>query len=216
MSSFLGWRQAFKSVMRRDHSQSSAGPVRTMNCDRRFFEHVLQHVLAGAAVGAMTLGNPALAADLPVKAPQFRPAFDWSGFYIGGHTGYSRGSSSAVLTDPLLAASSGTFSGVIGGVQGGYNVRLPSGLLLGVEADLTFPNYLTSNSITSRLTTARSDVLEQWDYVGTARGRIGYANGHWLAYATGGLAYAGERFLSSLAVGDGEKDIHHRLGWAAG
>ena len=41
------------------------------------------------------------------------------------------------------------FGGVIGGVQAGYNVRLPSGLLLGVEADLTFPNYLTSNSIVS-------------------------------------------------------------------
>ncbi len=183
-----------------------------MNCTRL----ILQHVLAGTAVGAMTLASPALAADLPVKALQFRPAFDWSGFYIGGHTGYGRGASSAVLTDPLLAASSGNFGGVIGGVQAGYNVRLPSGLLLGVEADLTFPNYLTSNSIVSRLTTARSDVTEQLDYVGTARGRIGYANGHWLAYATGGLAFAGERFLNSPAVGDEEKDIHRRLGWAAG
>src|SRR5216117_434739 len=135
--------------MRRDHGQSSAGPVGTMNRDRRF----LQHVLAGAALGAMALASHALAADLPVKAPQFRPAFDWSGFYIGGHTGYGRGASSAVLTDPLLAASSGTFGGVIGGVQAGYNVRLPSGLLLGVEADLTFPNYLPSNSNVSRLTT---------------------------------------------------------------
>ena len=161
-----------------------------MNCDRRFSEHVLQLVLAGAALGAMTLASPALAADLPVKAPQYRPAFDWSGFYIGGHTGYSRGASSAVLTDPFLAAStsSGTFSGLIGGVQGGYNVRLPSGLLLGVEADLTFPNYLTSNSIVSRLTTANSDVTHQLDYVGTVRGRIGYTSGPWLAYATGGLA----------------------------
>jgi high affinity Mn2+ porin len=183
-----------------------------MNRDRRF----LQHVLAGATVGATALASPAGAADLPVKAPQFRPAFDWSGFYIGAHTGYGRGSSSAVLTDPQIAASSGTFGGVIGGVQAGYNVRLPSGLLLGVEADLSFPNVLASNSIASRLTTARSDVTEQWDYVGTARGRIGYTNGPWLAYATGGLAFTGERFINSPAVGDEEKDIHLRLGWAAG
>src|SRR5436309_2963177 len=112
MTSFLGWRRAFKSVMRRDHSQFSAGPVRAMNRDRR----LLQHVLAGAAAGAIMLASPALAADLPVKAPQYRPAFDWSGFYIGGHTGYSRGASSAVLTDPLIAATSNIFSGVIGGV----------------------------------------------------------------------------------------------------
>src|SRR5947207_3989874 len=212
MSSFLGWRRAFKSVMRRDHSQISAGPVRTMTCDRR----LLQHILAGAAAGALTLAGPALAADLPVKAPQFRPAFDWSGFYIGGHTGYSRGSSSAVLTDPLLAASSGTFSGVIGGVQAGYNWRAPTGLLLGVEADLTFPNYLPSNSIISRLISANSDVLHQLDYVGTARGRLGYASGHWLFYATGGLAFAGERYINTPAAGSDEKIIHHRLGWAAG
>jgi high affinity Mn2+ porin len=183
-----------------------------MNCTRL----ILQHVLAGTAVGAMTLASPAVSADLPVKALQFRPAFDWSGFYIGGHTGYGRGASSAVLTDPAIAASSGNFGGVIGGVQAGYNVRLPSGLLFGVEADLTFPNVLASNSIASRLTTARSDVTEQWDYVGTARGRIGYANGPWLAYATGGLAFAGERFVNSPAVGEEEKDIHRRLGWAAG
>jgi high affinity Mn2+ porin len=183
-----------------------------MNCYRRS----LQHVLAGAAVGAIALGSPVVAADLPVKAPQYRPAFDWSGFYIGGHTGYSRGSSSAVLTDPQVAASSGNFSGVMGGVQAGYNVQLPSGVLLGVEADISFPNYLNSNSVVSRLTTARSDVTEQWDYVGTARGRIGYAHGPWLAYATGGLAWAGDRFLSTPAVGDEEKHINRRLGWAAG
>src|SRR3977135_696321 len=102
MSSFLGWRQAFKSVMRRDHGPFGAGAVRLVNPARRLLEHVL---LAGAAVGSLTLAHPALAADLPVKAPQFRPAFDWSGFYIGGHTGYGRGSSSAVLTDPQVTAS---------------------------------------------------------------------------------------------------------------
>ncbi len=183
-----------------------------MNGDRRF----LNRVLAGAAVGALTLAHPVLAADLPFKAPQYRPAFDWSGFYIGGHTGYSRGGSSAVLTDPALAASSGNFSGVIGGVQAGFNVRYSSGLVLGAEADLTFPNYLPSNYIISRLITADSDVTEQLDYHGTVRGRIGYAQGHWLAYATGGLAFAGQRFLSSPAVGDEDKIIHRRHGWAAG
>ena len=136
---------------------------------------------------------------MPLKAPHLRPAFDWSGFYIGAHTGYGRGTSSAVLSDPLSVSTNSVVSGVIGGVQGGYNVRLPSGLLLGVEADLTFPNYLTSNSIVSTLAGARSEVTEQLDYVGTARGRIGYASGHWLAYATGGFAFAGERFINTPA-----------------
>ena len=50
----------------------------------------------------------------------------------------------------------------------------------------------------------------------TARGRVGYAAGPWLAYATGGLAFAGERFLNSPAIGSDEKVLNTRLGWAAG
>jgi high affinity Mn2+ porin len=88
--------------------------------------------------------------------------------------------------------------------------------LLGVEADMTFPNYLTSNSVVSSLATPRSDVTEQWDYVGTVRGRIGYATGPWLVYATGGLAWAGERFINTPAIGNDEKKLNLRLGWAAG
>lgn len=170
-----------------------------------------------ASCAALTLGSPAVAADirLPAKAP-YQSVFDWTGLYIGGHTGFGRGTSVATLSDPTLSTTSSTFSGVIGGLQAGYNVRLPSGLLLGVETDMTFPNYLTSNSIVSSQATVRSVVTEQLDYVGTARGRIGYSSGPWLAYATGGLAWAGERFINAPAVGDEAKDIHLRLGWAAG
>lgn len=179
-----------------------------------------ESALAGAGFGLFALDGAAIAADIPVrmpvKAPYIQPVFDWTGFYIGAHAGYGRGTSSAVLADPATLANVNHFSGVIGGVQAGYNVQLPSGLLLGVEADLSFPNYLNSNSVVSSLTSARSDVTEQWDYVGTARGRIGYSSGPWLAYATGGLAWAGERFLNTPAVGSDEKHINARLGWAAG
>jgi high affinity Mn2+ porin len=93
---------------------------------------------------------------------------------------------------------------------------LPSGILLGAEVDISFPNYLISNSIVTSLTTARSEVIEQLDYVGSLRGRVGYAAGHWLAYATGGFAWAGERFLNTPAIGSDEKQLNVRLGWAAG
>lgn len=175
-----------------------------------------ERVLAGVGLSLFALDGHAIAADMPVKAPPVQSIFDWTGLYIGAHAGFSRGSSNAVLTDPATGATSNVFDGMIGGVQAGYNYRLPSGLLLGVEADFTFPNYLTSNSVVSSLATARSDVAEQWDYVATARGRIGYAAGPWLAYATGGLAFAGERFLNTPAIGNDEKILNTRLGWAAG
>jgi high affinity Mn2+ porin len=175
-----------------------------------------ERIFAGMGFGLLALDGPAVAADLPLKAPHIQSVFDWTGLYFGGHTGFSRGSSSAVLSDPAAAATSNVFDGVIGGVQAGYNYRLRSGLLLGVEGDITFPNYLTSNSVVSSLTTAGSAVTEQWDYVATLRGRVGYTTGPWLAYVTGGFAFAGERFLNSPANGTDEKILNTRLGWTAG
>ncbi len=185
-----------------------------MSRGSRFLEFL---VVASVAANALVLGRPAIAADLqlPMKAPHAL-LFDWTGFYIGAHAGYSHGTSGAALQDPTLTSVSGNFSGVVGGVQAGYNWRLPSGLLLGVEGDLTFPSYLTSNFTTALIATPRSSFSEQWDYVSTARGRIGYAQGRWLAYATGGLAVAGERFLNTPATGTEEKHIGARLGWSAG
>ena len=185
-----------------------------MTCYRRSREWAF----ASLGLGMLALDSPAIAADirLPVKVPHIQSVFDWTGFYIGAHAGFGRGASSAVLTDPAITASSGSFGGVIGGVQAGYNVQLSSGIVLGAEADITFPNYLASNSIAALLATPRSDVVEQLDYAGTLRGRIGYASGHWLAYATGGLAWAGERFVNTPAIGSEEKELNVRLGWAAG
>ena len=173
-------------------------------------------VFVGLGLSLLVADNSAIAADMPVKAPYIQSVFDWTGLYVGAHAGFGRGSSTAVLADPATSTTSNSFSGLIGGVQAGYNYQLPSGMLLGVEADMTFPNYLTSNSVVSSLATARSDVTEQSDYMGTARGRVGYVAGPWLVYATGGLAWAGERFLNMPAIGSNEKTLHTRLGWAAG
>jgi len=172
----------------------------------------------GVALGIVIQDAPTIAADvyLPVKAPHLQSIFDWTGLYVGAHAGFGRGASSAVLSDPATTTTSNSFSGMIGGVQAGYNYQLPSGIMLGLEADISFPNYLTSNSVVSSLATARSGVTEQWDYVGTARGRVGYTAGPWLTYGTFGLAWAGERFLDTPAMGSDEKTLNVRLGWAAG
>ncbi|WP_291863891.1 carbohydrate porin [Bradyrhizobium sp.] len=179
-----------------------------------------KRLLAGVFLSLLALDGAAKAADapMPLKAPPVQPVFDWTGLYLGAHAGYGRAPARAALTDPFLnaTATSSALGGMIGGVQSGYNVRLRSGLLFGVEADLTFPNYLISDSIVAVLATPRSSVVEHLDYVGTVRGRLGYASGHWLFYATGGFAYAGERFTNTPPIGDEEKHLNVRLGWAAG
>jgi high affinity Mn2+ porin len=175
----------------------------------------MKRVLAGLALGVLSLDGAA-AADIPLKAPRIEQVHDWTGLYFGAHAGFGRGHSNAVLSDPSIATTSNAFGGPIGGLQAGYNVQLPSRIVLGFEADVSFPNYIDGNSVISTLATAKSYVVEQMDFVGTARGRLGYAAGPWLLYATGGLAFAGERYLNTPAIGNDEKSLRMRLGWAAG
>lgn len=156
------------------------------------------------------------AADLPLKAPALKAVYDWTGLYIGAHAGFTRGTSSTTLTDPTLATNNNVFTGATGGVQAGYNWRLNSGLLIGVEGDISFPNYLPSNHVVSSAVTALSFAEERWDYVASLRARLGYAQGNWLFYATGGAAFTGERFLSTPNGGAEEKVLHTRFGWAGG
>ncbi len=167
-------------------------------------------------LGAGAVAQPAQAADLPLKAPVAPTAFDWAGIYVGAHAGYTRDHATATLSDPAGLVSLGSpFSGLTAGVQAGYNWLAPSGLLFGLEADFSFPNYLTTNHTVARMRTAQSSVDELWDYVATARGRLGYVNGDWLIYATGGFAWTGGRFVGPTPAGD-EKLLTTRPGWVAG
>lgn len=179
---------------------------------------------AALTFGICAQGSAVLAADLPAslpaalptKAAAIAPYSGWSGLYVGAHTGFGWGHSQATLADPSAIQGGRNYGGQIAGVQAGYNFVLPSGVLLGVEADISFPNYIDSNSVLSTLTSGRSHVVEQLDYIGTARGRLGTVNGPWLAYVTGGMAWAGGRFHNTLPSGLEEKQLSLRTGWAAG
>src|SRR6266568_2531981 len=156
MTSIVGWRQAFESaVMAGSDSVGRNGNVRTVNRNRRS----LELALTGAAFGALAFGSPAMAADMPLKAPHLRPAFDWSGFYIGGHTGYGRGTASDSVPDPFPTGKA--LGSMFGGVQLGYNHQLKSGLLLGAEVDLSFPNFLSADDVVRSRYTAQGLLAEK-------------------------------------------------------
>ena len=175
-------------------------------------------LIAGAVLAALAVGGPAHAADqpaLPPKAPP-RQAYDWNGLYFGGHVGYGSGHADATVTDPAATFGTNRFGGNIAGVQLGYNVVLPSRVLLGLETDLTFANYFDSNAIVAAIPTARSNVAEQVDYTGTVRARLGYVADPWMVYATGGFAFAGTRVLNTPPNIDEEKKLNVRPGWSVG
>jgi high affinity Mn2+ porin len=182
---------------------------------------VIGSLLRGSvAAVALAAGEDAKAADIsvlmPVKAPIIA-TYDWSGAYFGGTVGYGRGRAQSTLFDPDPSSASNSFGSLFGGAQIGYNHLLSSRLLLGVEADVAFPNFLGADDVVSSRTTAQTDVARKVDSIGTLRGRVGYTFNHWLIYATGGFAWSQARFLQMPGiVNDADKALRLATGWTLG
>src|SRR5262245_3136575 len=89
---------------------------------------------------------PAMAAEMPVKAPWQAPvvqAYDWTGLYVGSHLGYAWGHSnwsappnlsSSLDLDQSSDISNGSGS-YFGGLQIGYDVMLANRVVLGVQVE---------------------------------------------------------------------------------
>jgi high affinity Mn2+ porin len=168
---------------------------------------------AGIGFGLLMLAGPAFAADLPVKAPVLQTVYDWTGFYAGGHFGYGAGSlgpdTNMLPLQGLILPHS--VMGLTGGYQLGYNRELANRLVLGFAADATFPGTVDQAAL-ARMPPAPYNTTI--DYLGTARGRIGYAFGTLMPYVTGGFAWG----HPNIALNDGSGAVvrHYQFGWTAG
>lgn len=135
-------------------------------------------LLGGIALFALT--GVATAADVPVKGPVYTkaaPAWSWEGQYIGIHGGYAWGENDASVAGlGLLFEPRGGY----GGLQFGYLHHLSRNWVIGYEVDVSF------GDINAAIGAFTNDI----NVFGTARARLGYAQGPWLFYATGGLAWA--------------------------
>ena len=121
----------------------------------------------------------------------------------------------------------------VAGLQGGYNHVFKSHVLLGFEADISFPNsdvlipfsVRGSQTITSPIT-GQVTYGEAVIYYGSVRARVGYAFDHFLLYGTAGLAWTFDQLTRNQIAGfpvggsatPGTVDLVQpwRLGWAAG
>jgi outer membrane immunogenic protein len=161
----------------------------------QFREMTMANKLLLGAVAALVLGPTAVsAADLPVKAaPIPIPIYDWTGFYIGGAGGGSLGGSNHYDPTGLMLTGDGfrVAGGLIGGTLG-YNWQVSS-FVVGFEGDLSWVDesgdHLDNGISPNADPTLRSFTKERW--LGTARGRFGYAVNNLLFYVTGGYAAAG-------------------------
>lgn len=174
-----------------------------------------------AALALTVLSGTAIAADLPsAKAPPPPPppAFTWGGFYIGANVGYTWGAKNTISSfavplidnDPLFGAASAAsattfvapnFNGALGGGQVGWNYQFKDTFVAGLEADIQGASVQGTESTLNFAPVANqprysitsiTHVSRHLDYLGTIRGRLGYAiYPAVLVYVTGGLAYGG-------------------------
>jgi high affinity Mn2+ porin len=149
------------------------------------------------------------------------PAAATDGFYFGGHVGYLFGTASATLGDPVGNASTGGSSAIgqlFGGVQGGWQTTLHQRWRVGIELDLSFMDARDGGQVLSYRTTPSGYADEQLEYLGTARGRLGYEMGSWTPFVTGGLAFASTRWgRTDLTTGNEDATPGQwRLGWTLG
>ena len=201
-------------------------------------------LLTTVAIAALGAALPAHAADLAYRQPYDQrapvypaPIYNWTGFYVGGHVGLAAGQSHWTL-DPLgggvpIPGSFGLFRSPnafteggswLEGVQAGYNWMLPNRMVLGIEGDGSFPAFpdpsgLTTGGISNFVSPSFGvgTFSETMLSSGTLRGRIGYAPGYWLFYATGGFAWTfNQQTLTQVATGNAEDRFLWRFGWAVG
>ncbi len=165
-------------------------------------------ILMTFVVGAFALLSRAEAADLPFAVPvNLPPVFTWTGLYAGTFAGYGAVRGRATETcraaglgvcDALADGTRPDADGFIGGSTLGFNVAVPLGLVLGIEGDVQFTRLSGSTTTvgTSQpigppyVADSVAHVAQSIDALGTVRGRLGYAFGPALLYATGGLALA--------------------------
>jgi outer membrane immunogenic protein len=161
-----------------------------------------------------TVAIPALAADLPAKAPArpAAPVADWTGFYIGGHAGYGWGRFSDIDEDDLIGIFTGhSFSepkmkGWVAGIHGGYNWQVSQQIVLGIEGDYSFADIndeqslsrgpansfiRVGNAICINACVQTDNLNIKINSLASIRGRFGFLmTPNFLLYGTGGVAFA--------------------------
>jgi outer membrane immunogenic protein len=195
-----------------------------------------------SAVGSVALVSSVLAADIYPggvsykDAPVLLPVATWAGFYLGVNGGIGGFDGLKFRDDTFVTATGADFRritgktdlfGGFGGGQLGFNIQA-GGFVYGVETDIQGSNIQgrggafqlvpppPAPTLAGRFAAAKLDI----DFFGTVRGRVGYAFGNTLLYATGGFAYGGVKsdFAFEDTVGNSGRVSNNRTatGWVAG
>jgi len=185
-------------------------------------------LLSAAALPALVAG-PVMAADMPVKAPPAPApaAFSWTGFYVGlnGGGAWANNSTNCAFTPgigtpcegigfPSLKSSGGLF-----GAEAGANWQYQN-LVVGAAVDWSALDLHGSSYFPSVDAGKSNQIGSRYDWLGTARGRLGYAAGQSLFYGTGGVAFGRvhDTYFNEINTSSSGyfSTVGTRTGWTAG
>ena len=169
----------------------------------------MRRVLLTSVALLASLATAAVAADLPrrmpTKAPAYVPAgYNWTGFYVGINGGYGWGRSYWNSFGGRDRVSGGMVGGTVG-----YNWQaLGSPWVFGLEGDIDWTDIKGTFANAGCPTGCQT----KNDWLGTARGRVGYAWDRVMPYVTGGAAF-GDIKATQTGVGTASDT---NVGWTAG
>ncbi|HUI13070.1 MAG TPA: outer membrane beta-barrel protein [Xanthobacteraceae bacterium] len=180
-------------------------------------------LIAGAL--AFAAAGQALAADLPAPAPPpqapaayvptVAPVYNWGGIYFGANGGYAFGNSEWSDPNNPVTPNTGDFSttGFLVGPTVGVNFQTDA-FVFGIEGDFdaSWLDGKTSNAYCGAaigFPGGQCETKNTW--LGTVRGRIGYAADRVLFYATAGGAFGN---IDTGVNGGFVKST--KAGWTAG
>ncbi len=166
-------------------------------------------LFATAAALALTIAEPALAADLPLKAETpFEARFSWTGCYLGGHLGGSFAHKD--ITDPVqlvqdsflgagstvgITTASPTPTGVVIGGQIGCDYQFNPSWVVGIEGAASGSTMKGSTTVGLPLGNPDTALVKaKTDFLTSVTARLGYAFDNVLLYGKGGVALAGDRY----------------------
>jgi outer membrane immunogenic protein len=173
-----------------------------------------------AAAFAVGAAAPALAADLPARAPAYtkaptivQAAYDWSGFYVGINGGGATSKFDWNFDGFGEEGSHNATGGTVGG-QFGYRWQLSS-WVFGLEAQGNWADFSGSN--TSLLSTPINTTTNSTkiDAFGLFTGQIGYAVDRALFYVNGGAAVTDNKYTSITTGPLGGIDTATETRWGA-
>jgi outer membrane immunogenic protein len=168
---------------------------------------------------AIVAAGPALAADLPVKAPPMAAPvpYTWTGCHVGGHIGagwdrttYSDpGTLSPLIlggtgivqnfANPGQAFSADSGAKFLGGVQAGCDYQFANHWVIGFGGDVSWTDLgsVVNDPFFGGKNGNPVTISSRTDEIATLTGRVGYAWDRVLFYGKGGAAYAHDKYVTT-------------------